>query len=55
MLKNNTENILSQIDILVRSRYPLIYVTTWEEERVLAALKGFLMPINKNVRCMNGL
>lgn len=39
MKKNNTENILSQIDILVRSRYPLIYVTTWEEERVLIALK----------------
>lgn len=36
---NNTENVLSQIDVLVRSRYPLIYVTTWEEERVLIALK----------------
>ncbi|MGD9581912.1 MAG: AAA family ATPase [Vampirovibrionia bacterium] len=42
MTKNNTENALSQIDILIRSRYPLIYITTWEEERVFNSLKRLI-------------
>jgi SpoVK/Ycf46/Vps4 family AAA+-type ATPase len=39
-MKYDTNNTLSQIDVLIRSRYPVIYITTWEEERVLSCLRG---------------
>jgi SpoVK/Ycf46/Vps4 family AAA+-type ATPase len=38
-MQNDTQGILSQIDILIRSRYPLIYITSWEEERVINCLR----------------
>ena len=41
-MENNAQKVVSQIDILIRSRYPVIYITTWEEERVIAILKKLL-------------
>lgn len=41
-MENNTQTTLSHIDILIRSRYPIIYITTWEEERVINALKKLI-------------
>lgn len=39
-MKTTTETVISQIDILIRSRYPIIYITSWEEERVLNCLQA---------------
>lgn len=39
-MKNDTNTVLSQIDIMVRSRYPIIYITSWEEERVISCLRA---------------
>ncbi|MBI5078990.1 ATPase, partial [Candidatus Saganbacteria bacterium] len=37
-----------EIDVLVRARYPLIYVVSWEEVRVLEKLKEMAERRGKN-------
>ncbi len=34
----------TEIDILIRARYPIIYVVSWEEERVIASLREIAKP-----------
>jgi len=36
-----------QIDILIRARYPILYVISWEEARVTAALRELIAQQNK--------
>jgi SpoVK/Ycf46/Vps4 family AAA+-type ATPase len=38
-----------ELDVLVRARYPIIYVVTWEEERVERALRDIAAARNKNL------
>ena len=38
-----------EIDILIRARYPLIYLISWEERRVLAALREVVARQNKQL------
>ena len=30
---------IEEVDLLIRARYPVIYLTTWEEKRALDELK----------------
>ena len=43
MIDSNAE----QIDILIRARYPILYVISWEEARVTAALRELIARQNK--------
>jgi AAA+ superfamily predicted ATPase len=36
-----------QIDVLIRARYPIVYVISWEESRVIAALRELTAQQNK--------
>jgi ATP-dependent 26S proteasome regulatory subunit len=38
-----------EMDILIRARYPIIYVVTWEEERVERCLREIAAARNKNL------
>jgi AAA+ superfamily predicted ATPase len=38
-----------ELDVLVRARYPIIYVQSWEEERVERALREIATARNKNL------
>ncbi len=38
-----------ELELLVRARYPLLYVTSWEEERVMAALEVIADRLGKKV------
>jgi len=38
-----------EIDVLIRARYPLIYLISWEERRVLAALREVVAAQNKQL------
>lgn len=38
----NSKNVLEHVDVMIRSRYPLIYIISWEEQRVLSSLKQLL-------------
>jgi hypothetical protein len=40
---------LQELDILIRARYPIIYVLTWEEERVEKGIRAIARKRNKNV------
>jgi ATP-dependent 26S proteasome regulatory subunit len=38
-----------ELDVLIRARYPIIYVVTWEEERVERSLREIAAARNKNL------
>src|SRR5438045_95740 len=38
-----------ELDVLTRARYPIIYVTTWEEERVERCLREIAKRREKNL------
>jgi AAA+ superfamily predicted ATPase len=40
---------LSTVEVLVRARYPLIYLVTWEEERALEELSRVATALNKKI------
>lgn len=40
---------LSELDVLIRARYPILYVVTWEEDRVERAIRAIAKKRNKNV------
>ena len=40
---------MREIDVLIRARYPIIYVTTWEEERVERCLREIAERRRKNL------
>ena len=39
----------SVLEVLIRARYPLIYVVSWEEQRVMTELLGVAAVLNKRV------
>lgn len=47
MMKNSAKDI----ETLIRARYPLIYVVSFEEQRVLANLKKVTAARNKKLLC----
>jgi hypothetical protein len=47
-----------ELDVLIRARYPIIYVVTWEEERVERCIAEIAQHRNKRVQvwsCTQGL
>src|SRR5262245_1293996 len=38
-----------ELDVLIRARYPIVYVVTWEEERVERSLREIAAARNKNL------
>jgi len=40
---------MNELEVLIRARYPLIYVVSWEELRVLAQVSKIASKLNKNV------
>lgn len=40
---------MKELEVLVRARYPLIYVISWEEQRVLAQVSKIASKLGKNV------
>ncbi len=40
---------MSELEVLIRARYPLIYVVSWEEQRVLAQAVQIASKLGKNV------
>lgn len=40
---------MSDLEVLVRARYPLIYVISWEEQRVLSHIQQIAAKLGKNV------
>lgn len=47
MMKENKVEVFKDLDILIRSRYPLIYLTSYEEDRVIQNLKNVAKSGNK--------
>src|SRR5437016_13931790 len=39
----------AELEVLIRARYPLVYVVSWEEERVEEALKTIARERNKKL------
>src|SRR5205085_9077977 len=49
---------VDELDVLIRARYPVIYVTTWEEERVEQQLSRIAASRNKKLyvwTCTQGI
>ena len=42
-------NVLQQIDVLIRARYPILYLVTWEEDRALNILITIARKQKKNI------
>ena len=40
---------MTELEVLIRARYPLIYVISWEEQRVLSRVTKIASRLNKNV------
>ena len=40
---------MNELEVLIRARYPLIYVISWEEQRVLSQVSKIASKLNKNV------
>jgi len=40
---------MNELEVLVRARYPLLYVISWEEQRVLAQVSKIASKLGKNV------
>ena len=39
----------SELEVLIRARYPLVYVVTWEEQRLLKQVLKIAARLNKKV------
>ena len=48
-MKKVSEDQQKKVDILIRARYPLIYITTWEEERVGVMLNTLAVKSEKQL------
>jgi ATP-dependent 26S proteasome regulatory subunit len=46
---DETKRQMDELEILIRARYPLIYVISWEEQRVLGRVLQIASRLNKNV------
>ena len=40
---------LKEIEILVRSKYPILYIVSWEERRIEAALQSIAADLNRKL------
>lgn len=40
---------MNELEVLIRARYPLLYVISWEEQRVLARVSKIASKLGKNV------
>jgi len=40
---------IADIDILIRARYPILYIVSWEEERVEQAISDIARERNKKL------
>ena len=40
---------MNELEVLIRARYPLIYVISWEEQRVVAQVSKIASKLGKNV------
>jgi SpoVK/Ycf46/Vps4 family AAA+-type ATPase len=45
------KDVIGEIEVLIRARYPLIALITWEEERVETELAEFVKKLNKKLFC----
>jgi hypothetical protein len=48
-MDTNAQTSIDQLDVLIRARYPLIYVVTWEEQRVEEVVTRFARAREKKV------
>jgi SpoVK/Ycf46/Vps4 family AAA+-type ATPase len=48
-INENSKKQMSELEVLIRARYPLIYVISWEEQRVLAQVLRIASRLGKNV------
>jgi SpoVK/Ycf46/Vps4 family AAA+-type ATPase len=48
-MKEVSEDQQKKVDVLIRARYPLIYITTWEEERVAVMLNALAVKAEKQL------
>jgi ATP-dependent 26S proteasome regulatory subunit len=44
-----TRRQMNELEVLIRARYPLIYVLSWEEQRVLSQVSKIASKLGKNV------
>ena len=44
---------MSELEVLIRARYPLIYVVSWEEQRLVRDVVKIASRLDKAVRCQN--
>ena len=49
MASEHTQELIEEIRILIRARYPLLYLVTWEEKRVEAILAEVAKSRNKGI------
>ncbi len=42
-------DVIRQIDVLIRARYPIVYLVTWEEDRALSSLLSSARKQKKNI------
>jgi ATP-dependent 26S proteasome regulatory subunit len=47
--ERQTQHPMSELEVLVRARYPVIYVISWEEQRVLLQVTRIATRLNKKV------
>jgi hypothetical protein len=45
----NVSDVVRQIDVLIRARYPIVYLVTWEEDRALHILLKIARAQKKNI------
>ncbi len=46
-----SERVQAELEVLIRARYPVIYVVSWEERRVEEQLREFAAKRNKQLYC----
>ena len=49
VISGSTAHSRRELDVLIRARYPIIYVTTWEEERVQRCLREIAVARKKQL------
>lgn len=42
-------NAAQEIDVLIRAKYPILYIVSWEEQRVEDTLKSICTPLNRTL------
>jgi ATP-dependent 26S proteasome regulatory subunit len=55
---DSVSDVIQQVDVLIRARYPIVYLVTWEEDRALQFLLRIARKQKKNLAvwtCTDGL